>query len=378
MPRAYTAPLFGGPDQAWVCSDFPDQGRFALQMRGAMCCVLWSGATVSRAVRWATRSPVFSRSVPCSGRLKAVFSNKQDSTLDSLPGLAGEAALKLVELLLAVLTQADMHRQYSGYIGPLVLLCRSLTLSVILLAWLLVGRSASRSCCLFFWPDGAWSHSPQKVGLCLSLLAWTWEVCRGATPGYSRFPKQSLLLGRAWSYPQPWLWINLPASVQHRTPLCLVWLCSGGRQLGLTASWLERWWAPSSRESSPVLWSVGAGRHCPQWVGCGSAPCLNVGKPGSRVNKTHLRIWIREIWTPLCPRSGCTPAWFCRWTKPLVCITAWALQVWTQSAMLHGLTVASPSSLLSQSHSQYLGSADSPEIPMRETRVRFPRSDPEC
>lgn len=65
-------------------------------------------AAVSRAGRWATRSPVCSRWVPCSGRLKAVFSNKQDSTSDSLPGLAGEAAVKLVELLFAVLTQADM------------------------------------------------------------------------------------------------------------------------------------------------------------------------------------------------------------------------------------------------------------------------------
>lgn len=97
-----------------MCSDFPDQARFALQMRGAMHRVLWSGATGSRAVRWATRFPVCSGSVPGLGRLKAVFSNKQDNTLDSLPGLAGEAALKLVKLLFAVLTQTDMHHQYSG------------------------------------------------------------------------------------------------------------------------------------------------------------------------------------------------------------------------------------------------------------------------
>lgn len=79
-----------------------------------MRCVLWPGATGSRAVRWATLFPVCSGLVPGLGRLKAVFSNKQDNTLDSLPGLAGEAALKLVKLLFAVLTQTDMHYQYSG------------------------------------------------------------------------------------------------------------------------------------------------------------------------------------------------------------------------------------------------------------------------
>ena len=48
------------------------------------------------------------------GRLKSVFSNEKDYKLDSLPGIVGEAALKLVKLLFVVLSQADMHPKSSG------------------------------------------------------------------------------------------------------------------------------------------------------------------------------------------------------------------------------------------------------------------------
>ena len=167
-----------------------------------------------------------------------------------------------------------------------------------------MGHSASRSCCLFFWSDGAWRHSPQQVGLCLSLLAWTWEAWGGAAPGYSQFPKQSLLLGRAWSYAQPWLWINLPACVQHRTPPGLgprIALLRGPPALPdcLLACVLMGFPAPGSCQQSCGQLRLEGTVHS-GW-GCDSAFCFNVGKPGSWVNKTHLRIWIREIWTPLCP-----------------------------------------------------------------------------
>ena len=113
MPRAYAAPCLGAQVRP-ECAVASGSGEVCSAAEGSMCCVLWSGATVSRALRRATWFPVCPGLVPCLGRLKAVFSNKQDNTLDSLPGLAEEAALKLVKLVFAVLAQADLHHQYSG------------------------------------------------------------------------------------------------------------------------------------------------------------------------------------------------------------------------------------------------------------------------
>ena len=204
-----------------------------------------------------------------------------------------------------------------------------------------MGHSASRSCCLFFWSDGAWRHSPQQVGLYLSLLAWTWEAWGGATPGYSQFPKQSLLLGRAWSYAQPWLWINLPACVQHRTPRALYRFAQGAASsawlsLGLSADGL-----PSSQELSAVLWSVAAGRHCPQWIGlwlsillqCGQTRVLGQQNSFEDLNQRDLDSTVSPGQTaPQLGSAGEQSHWFglllghCRYELDLPCSVCWLLQ----------------------------------------------------
>lgn len=65
----------------------------------AIGCALGPRVTVSRDVRWSTQPPMCSRQVPCSGGLKAVFSNEQSHELVFLPGGAGKPTPRLASYL---------------------------------------------------------------------------------------------------------------------------------------------------------------------------------------------------------------------------------------------------------------------------------------
>lgn len=101
------------------------------------------------------------------------------------------------------------------------------------------------------------------------------------------------------------------------------------------------------QESLPAL-SVRWGRRTlhSRWD-CDSAPCLGMGKPGSGAGRTPcLIIQIRHMCaTPSSLIRVYPLIWYCRGAKPLGRITTWALWVWTQSAKIHMLVVASPFSL---------------------------------
>lgn len=100
--------------------------------------------------------------------------------------------------------------------------------------------------------------------------------------------------------------------------------------------------------------------------------CLDVNRPDSRALLTLL--WGLKSGSPApywVPWSDASPTWFCRWAKPLIGITAWVLQLWTQSK-IHALTVGSSSLTLSLSHSQILSLdlADFPVVPMVQDQNR--------
>lgn len=146
----------------------------------------------------------------------------------------------------------------------LALLCNASALPTHLLVPVLLGCTASRRCLQPFWLGGARRHSPQWLELRLSSFAWAREG--EDTLGYSQFPKQVLQLGGPRNYLHPWIWINPPACSNHRTLHPWYWLCSGSNELCLSSLSLSRA-LPHSFQFSPVLWSYGAKRHSPQWVG---------------------------------------------------------------------------------------------------------------
>ena len=142
--------------------------------------------------------------------------------------------------------------------------------------------------------------------------------------------------------------------------------------LGLCADGL-----PSSRELSAVLWSVAAGRHCPQWMGlwlsillqCGQTRVLGQQNSFEDLNQRDLDSTVSPGQTaPQLGSAGEQSHWFglllghCRYELDLPCSVCRLLQA-------HLL-------LFCHSHSQSLGPADSPEIPMGETTVRVSKKWP--
>lgn len=83
------------------------------------------------------------------------------------------------------------------------------------------------------------------------------------------------------------------------------WFCFVGNQLCSPTSWLEHHWATLL----PEVIASSSGKigledtHHSGWE-YDSAPCLGVGKLGSRANKTPLKIRIRQICSPPSSQLG--------------------------------------------------------------------------
>lgn len=150
-----------------------------------------------------------------------------------------------------------------------------------------------------------------------------------------------------------------------------------GHQLGLPTSLLNFHW---TTQLPGVLASpsgkIGLEDTLHRGWGYNSAPCLSVGKPGSRASKDPtLRIWNQ---VDLHPAEflglSASPSCFCRWAKTLVGITTWALQVWTGVAKILVLAVVNPFSL----HHSQIPSGWDPQTPLQslwyEIRVGLPQT----
>lgn len=98
----------------------------------------------------------------------------------------GEMALKLEKLVFVVLTQADMYPMTSGWMGPPVFLCKLHTLSVLVLAWVPLYHTASKSCWQPLCLDGTWDTLYREWGFFSASLPR--EVLREILQALLNFP----------------------------------------------------------------------------------------------------------------------------------------------------------------------------------------------
>ena len=239
--------------------------------------------------------------------------------------------------------EVDHHPKFPCSIGLLALLCRLSSLCTFLLVWVPLDCTTFRWFHQLFWSDGVRRLTYQQVGLCLSPLASVgWE---GNIPGYFQVPKWTLQLREARSYAQPWCGLlSLPvlATREPSTP-SIAFSLGAINSACLPLDWHH--WSLNSGCYQPYGQKEPEDTLHSRW-NSDLAPCLEVGKPGSRAHQSPcLRTWIRQIWTlPNAPVR--LHLWVGFAHELLVEITIKALQVWTQSSKTAVLVGASPSSII--------------------------------
>lgn len=204
-----------------------------------------------------------------------------------------------------------------------------------------------------------------QVFLTALMVTWGWEIQqlgyvsvplgrmgRGHSRLHPIFPKWAFWLGEARSYLQSsYELIPLGVAGEYSLPvLILLWSQSAFPDCIST-------WAFWGLHHFHMIWPAPLARGDQETF---SPMCRAVTQFLVRVwaNKpprsTKLFLWGfwsgRSIPQPTeFPDQNVPASWFCRWAKPLVEISTWALQVLPQSAEIHLLVVESPYHLLHHS-----------------------------